>query len=429
MAHLNRKHGMRKIILVALFMAVCQPLFAVSAENEPLSLDEALQLAYINHPRMQEAKQDIFAAHGAWLQAEALPSPEAEINVGGLKKHGDEEKQVRKGKVDSFAISQPLDPLGTRFLRGRIARDEYNVSKGNLQIIWAEVRRDVITTYGTIITAEKSVQTATENLNATRQFFSKVQTRFQSGNALKSDVIRSGIEVSRSENELLIAQKDLKTAQGQMNLFLGFPIEEPLHLADMLEYEPLRYQYQEIKERALKDRVDLKNESTLLSARKKGFWAATLRAIFPQMSIGVERTTEEYENDTSLLLSASYPLWGFNFGEIKKANAEKKKQQIKLDTLKKNVSLDVYQSFLEAELTDKQVSLQQKALEGANELLRQITIQYEEGEVPFLAYLENIKTVKETRLAYFTALKNYKEKVADLERAIQATPIPEGVKQ
>jgi len=196
--------------------------------------------------------------------------------------------------------------------------------------------------------------------------------------------------------------------------------------ADTLEYEPLAYQYQEIKEQALKDRVDLKNEKTLLSARKKGFWAAVLGAVFPQMSLGVERTTEEFENDTAILLSASYPLWGFNSGAIKKAKAEKNIQEIRFEALKKNVSLDVYQSFLEAELADKQVFLQKKALEGANELLRQITIQYEEGEIPFLNYLENIKTIKETRLAYFAALKNYKEKVAELERAIQVTPVPEG---
>ena len=416
----------KKLCLLALFLVFNQPLHAQTSASEALTLEEALRLAYINHPKMREAKQESSAAHGAWISAEALPSPEAELNVGGLKKHGDEEKQVRKGKIDSFAVRQPLDPLGTRFLRGSIARDEYNVSKGKQRLVWAEIRKDVIATYGTIITEERAVLTAEENLNATRQFSAKVQTRYQSGSALQSDVIRAGIEVSRAENELLITQKELKVAKGRLNLFIGRSVEEPLAPADTLEYEPLAYQYQEIKDRAFKDRVDLKNERTLLSARKKGFWAAVLGAVFPQMSLGVERTTEEFENDTAILLSASYPLWGFNAGAIQKAKAEKNIQEIRFEALKKSVSLDVYQSFLDAELADKQVSLQKKALEGANELLRQITTQYEEGEIPFLNYLENIKTIKETRLAYFTALKNYKEKVAELERAIQATPVPEG---
>jgi outer membrane protein TolC len=147
------------------------------------------------------------------------------------------------------------------------------------------------------------------------------------------------------------------------------------------------------------------------------------------MAIGLERTTEDYENDTALLLKASYPLWGFNWGEVKEAKAEKEKQEVVLEALKREAGLEVYDSFLEAELAHKQVALQKKAIEEAHELLRQITIQYESGDVSFLGYLENIKTIKETRLTYFTVLKNYKEKVADLESAIQATPIPEGVKQ
>jgi outer membrane protein TolC len=118
-------------------------------------------------------------------------------------------------------------------------------------------------------------------------------------------------------------------------------------------------------------------------------------------------------------------LWNpFNFGAVKEAKAEKEKQKVRLDALKRQVGLEVYKTFLEGELADRQVNLQKKALEEANELLRRITLSYETGEIPFLVFLENIKTIKETRLAYFVALKDYKGKVAELEKVIQATPIP-----
>ena len=246
---------------------------------------------------------------------------------------------------------------------------------------------------------------------------------------MQSDVIRARIEVSRAENDLLIRQKNLKVSRGEMNLALGQSVESQLVLTEPLAYEALRYEYEKIRSTALEQRADVRNEKTRLSSRKKGFWSAILKTFFPQMAIGIERTTEEYENDTALLLKASYPLWGFNLGEVKAAKAEKDIQKVRLEALKRQVGLEVYRAFLEAELTDQQVTLQKKALDEANELLRQITLQYESGEVPFLTYLENIKTIKETRLAYFNVLKDYKEKVAELERVIQATPAPEGVKQ
>ena len=127
-----------------------------------------------------------------------------------------------------------------------------------------------------------------------------------------------------------------------------------------------------------------------------------------------------------ILTTIQHSFWGFNLGQVKEAKAQKDKQKIKLEAFKRQVGLEVYQAFLEAELADKQAMLQKKALDEANELLKQVTVQYEEGELAFLNYLENIRTIKETRLAYYNALKNYQEKVAELERSFQKAPIPKG---
>lgn len=419
------------VYFVAALFILPRVAFAGGISSEALTLNDALQIAYIQHPKMQAAKQEISAAKGRWIQAEALPNPELGLDVGGLKKHAksDGDKQIRAGKIDAVTIEQPLDPLGTRFLRGRIAWDEVKIAKGSLELTWASVRQEVIGVYASILTEEKALEISEENLNATRQFFTRVQTRYQSGNALQSDVIRARIEVSRAENDLLITEKNLKVSKGKMNLALGRTVETSFALIDSLSYESLKLQYGEIMKQALERRADIQNETTRLKSRKKGFWSAILKVFLPQMGIGIERTTEDYENDTAVLLKASYPLWSFNLGEVKEAKAEKNKQQIILEALKREVGLEVYESFLEAELSDKQVALQKKALDEANELLRQVTLRYESGEVPFLTFLENIKTIKETRLAYFNALRSYKERVAELERVIQATPIPEGVKQ
>ncbi len=423
----------RKLFFLFMMVANISPpfLFANQSESQNLDLQDALRIAYIYHPKMQEAKQEISAAKGKWIQAEALPNPELGIDVGGLKKHAkdDSDRQIRKGKIDTVSIEQPLDPLGTRFLRGRIAWDEVKIAKGSLELTWASVRQEVIGLYASILTDQKALEISEENLNATRQFFTRVETRYQSGSALQSDVIRARIEVSRAENDFLIAEKNLKVSKGKMNLALGRTVETPFELSDSLSYESLKLQYGGMMKEALEKRADIRNETTRLNARKKGFWSALLKVVLPQMGIGVERTTTDYENDTAILLKASYPLWGFNLGEVKEAKAEKEKQQIILGALKREVGLEVYETFLEAELADKQVVLQKKALDEANELLRQITIRYESGEVPFLIYLENIRTIKETRLTYYDALSNYKNQVAELERVIQATPIPEGVKQ
>lgn len=415
----------KQTAILILVTTICLPkfVFAEAVKTEALSLDQVLRMSYVNNPRMLEARKEIAASKGRWIQAEALPDPEVGVSVGGFKKNED---GVRDKNLDSVQIVQPLDPLGTRFLRGRIAHDGVNISKNQLDLVWSQVSVQVITVYAQILAFEKALDVAQENLKTTHQFLTQVDTRFQSGIARKSEVIRAKIEVSRAENELLIVQKDLKVSKGQMNLLLGRFAETDFSLKDALSYEPLSIQYADLIKKALNQRPDVQIEKTFLSSRKKGFWSAILKTFFPQMAIGIERSTQDFDNDTSLLLTASYPLWGFNLGRVKEAKAEKDKQAVKFDAFKRQVGLEVYQAFLEAELADKQVVLQKKALDEANELLRQVTTQYEEGELAFLNYLENIRTIKETRLGYYNVLKNYQEKVGLLERAIQKTPAPEG---
>lgn len=383
----------------------------------PLSLEAALQQAFQRNPRMQEARAEIQAAEGRRWQAEALPDPEVELSIGGLKDGG--------AKTDQMVFRQPFDQPGTRFLRASIAKDNVAIRRGGLLSVWGDVRVDVTALYYRILAEQKALEIAEENLDMTRQFFTRVETRYQSGDALQTELIRARLEVSGAENALLVAQKNLRVAKGHLNLELGQEIETVLELSEALEYRPFPYRLSEAREHGRLHRADLQSEKIRLASRKKSIWRSWLEMIFPAVSIGVERTTEEFENDTSLIVEASYPLWGFNLGEVREAQAEKYIQEIRLDALEKNISLQIYESYLEAELAEKQIQLQKDTVLESNELLRQITIQYDEGKMAFIAYLENIQTIKQARLAYYQVLQSYHAKVAALEQAIQATPLLE----
>lgn len=404
------------IIIVTLFFLSASYAFA----KEGLSLRESLELAYFNHPEMRQVQEEIKASEGRRFQAKTLPDPEFEIEIGGLK----ENNGSRKGDVGSFSFKQPLEPFGTRYLSGKIAENDVLIAENEADLIWGKVREQIIDLYASILALEKSKEIAEDNLDITRKFYATVNTRYQSGKTLKSDVIRSKIEVSGAENDFLTLEKDLKILQSKFNLALGREINQSVYLIDALSYEATQLHYEKLREHALLQRADLKQEEVTLSSHKKNVWRSFLKTIFPKMAIGIERTTEDYENDTAILLEASYPLWGFNRGEIKEAKAEKRKQELMLETLRNQIDLEVYTAYLEAEAANKQVGINQDALEESAELLRQASTQYQEGEMSFITYLENVKTVKKTRLAYLEALKNYKVRVAQLDRVIQNTPDP-----
>lgn len=257
--------AMRKItcfVFVLVFISSFSYAENAGPVTEGLSLEQTLRMAYIGNPRMIEARKEISAAKGRWIQAEALPDPEAGIEVGGFKKNED---GVRKKNLDTVEVSQPLDPPGTRFLRARIAHDGVKIAKGELTSVWGEIRKQIIELYARIQAEEKAQEIARDNLNATRQFFTRVETRFQSGNALQSDVIRARIEVSRAENDLMVREKDLKVSKGTLNLAVGRDVEIAFTLSDPLAYEGLQYEYEKIKGLALTQRADVRNEGRNVS--------------------------------------------------------------------------------------------------------------------------------------------------------------------
>lgn len=404
--------------LVYLFSAM----FCASAlASEPMVLDDALRLAFYNGPDMVQARGMVDISQGRFIQSMKMPDPEIALEIGDLRK---DEEGSRNPAIGTFSVMQPIDPFGTRVLEAQMAKGGVDIAKGDLMTVWAHARKEVTELYASVLSEEKALGVSKDNLEVTRQFLSKVESRFQSGKALQSDVIRAKIEVSRSQNELLINEKNLKILKGRLNIVLGNEVKESIVLVDDFSYEAFKHKYDSIKEQAFNNRSDLLNEKIRIEQAQKEYQKARLETIFPSLKVGFERITEDYENDTALILEASYPLWDLNQGKSKEKKAELELQKKQYESFKKELGLEVYEVFLEAELADKQVMLQRKVLDEANELLRQITTNYEEGEITFLAYLENIKTIKETRLKYFNALKSYKEKVAELEQVAQLIPTP-----
>ena len=89
-----------------------------------------------------------------------------------------------------------------------------------------------------------------------------------------------------------------------------------------------------------------------------------------------------------------------------------------LDSLKREVELEVYQAYQNANLARRSVLNLRDAIKEANELLRIITIEYQEGEASFLVYLEGLASYKETNLEYLVTLADYAGKLAVLEEVV-----------
>jgi len=113
-----------------------------------------------------------------------------------------------------------------------MAKDNVEITQGDLLSIWGDVRVRVTALYYHILAEQKALEIANENLDTTRQFFTRVETRYQSGDALQTELLRAKLEVSGAENALLGTDELVLEVDPLLDLrcCLEERLDDPIHL-------------------------------------------------------------------------------------------------------------------------------------------------------------------------------------------------------
>lgn len=392
--------------------------FSVLAEEkqsdtskEKLSFSAALEQAYKHNPKMKEARNTIEASKGDLITARTFLNPEAELEFGGFKKDVNGERNTN---LDSFEIKQPFDPLGVRFLKSKVASGQVKIQEEQLRSVWMDVYLNVGQIYSEIILHKKKIELTSQNLEAMRQFFSRVQLRYNSGQALKNDFQRAKIELLKAENEYLSTQKELKTDKAELNLALGRPMESDFEIEEELKETEFSMTFEELKTIGFENRPDIKMADLELDVKRKNLLKEHLNRL-PSYYVGFKRIDDVDKDDYAILVGVNIPLWNLNQGEVKKAKAERDVQEQRAQTIRNQSTLDIYEAYLTADLRHKQLDIAKRSLEEADELLRLANLRYSEGKIDFLNYLDQIRTATRSKVDYYEALFNLSQSISQLE--------------
>lgn len=385
--------------------------------NKPLSLEDALSLAYQHNPRIVQARKTIEGTQGDLITTRTWANPEVEAEIGGLKK---DDEGRRKGHLDSITFKQNFDPPGVRSLKSKIAKNDVTIQKEALKSVWSEVYLEVREVYTRIILDKKELELKQSNLKSMRQFFSNVQLRYESGQTLKNHLQRARIELLKAESDYLKAENDLNVDKARMNLILGRPREIAFDIKDEFKEETLELNLDALTEIALSKRPDVKMEEAELDSRIKNATKEQLNRL-PSYSLGFQKINEEYEKDYAAVVEVSMPFWNLNQGEVKKAKAEREAQKVKLEALKNEVDFEVYASYQDVQLALKQLDLFKKSFEEANEMFRLAGLRYKEGEIDFINYLDQIKASMDSRMQYYQGLYQLSQSISVLEKSIYSS--------
>ena len=386
--------------------------------NEPVSLEEALSIAKQNNPKVIEAQKNIEIAKAKYKNSKKLKNPELDIDVAKLAYDLEDQSKFDEDRLEGeVRINQSIQIWGKRGLSIGVAKDEKQQVEYEYQSIWMDIFRQVKEQYAETLLHQKEIELTRNGLDRAQRLLEQVNIKFNEGKARNHELSRSKLEVANARNDYLEAENGFNISLGQLNILLGRSMGENLKLKDNLTPKELEQDFDELFEIALSERADVLSQERQVSKKEKMLKMAK-RLRLPDVILGlfVEREDEIYSAGAGI--SFELPFWNQSQQDIRGAVLEKEIAESNLSALKKEVELDVYIAFKNTIFAKKSLSNLQEAIKEANELLRIVTIEYQEGEATFLIYLEGLASYKETKKNYLASLSNYANKLAVLEQKV-----------
>lgn len=274
---------MKKILrswLSTLILVSClvEPVPGDSAGG-PLTLRECVRTALENNPALHSAAAALQSARESVGEARAPFYPELGLQTGYRRwqTHAFLPGFVRIPPGTAQVVGPTDDWLGG--LRARYTLYDFGERRAQLQAAQAQqgvveeegsrVREDVIlgvyNGFFSLTSALEIREVALQNLDRTKDHLRLTRERKEAGAAPKADVLRAQVEVSNAELALVRTENVIRQARGNLNLFLGRPVEKPLEIVS--EGQPLVSPEEIDLSESFRRAADLRPE--MKAARKK----------------------------------------------------------------------------------------------------------------------------------------------------------------
>lgn len=402
-----------------------------------LTLEDAVKLALQCNKELQGTLKEKEIAQGRTLEAKAKALPV--VTAGAHYAHLDESPQVAFGTqsfdlavADSFSaqleVKQPLYAGGA--IRSALRAASLGTALSD-QRIGEQVEKTIFavaSTYYDTLLAEHLYEVNRDAVSSAKAHLNDVQQHQKQGTASDYDVLRSEVEVSSFQAEMIRQRNRIARAKISLLKTLGVSQKKELELADDLAYQPVPTQWPAAAQAALENRPELSEAELAIRLQQEALQTAQ-SAYRPRISASLAGTegnpaphtpTEsEWGAGWTAGVMAEWPI--FDLGRDGKVAGEKARLGQKKDQLadvRENVLLEVQQALLEIKDANELVDSQKMNLDRAAESLRLAELGYRQGLQSQLEVTDARAAVTRTRGMYYQALYDHCMARLNLDRAM-----------
>lgn len=381
-----------------------------AAPNAPLTLEQALSIAFERSPLLAAARNEAAATEGELQQAGLLPNPSIDVSMDDRRK---------ASRTTTTTLSMPIETGGKRGARVKAAGLARDIAQTDLGAARADLRSTVIAAFFDVATAQETVRVAQENASIAQKALQLADKRVAAGKAPPLESNAARVELANARIDARAAEAALQVARRGLAVLWGEATPAFASVRGDIGQLPARGTLDELNAelarsprlQAGKLAVDL-GAARLEVEKSKRYPDITL-------STGVARDYEAKRNKVQFGVGIPLPLFDRNQGNVYAATMRSYKARDQYRDLEARLSAELLQSVSQFDLAagaanDYRATVLPSARRAYDSALKG----FEAGKVGYLQVLDAQRTRSQAELGYLSTLTNAYQAWANIDRLI-----------
>lgn len=221
-----------------------------------LSLEDAVQLALKNNPDVLITQLGEDTAKATLKQARGQNSFswKASSTLGRSEKNND---SWTNSNSNSISASLPIYSGGANQNNIKSGEIGVDIAKLNTQRKWETTQNSVIAAYYDALEAKKKLAVYQDTVDKYQQHLTNVSQLYEAGSKAKIDVLRSEVELSDAQQELIKGKASYDNSLSTLRNLIYVDSNEPLELTDDFTYVAFDGTVSDCVDYAMANRKDL----------------------------------------------------------------------------------------------------------------------------------------------------------------------------
>ena len=385
-------------------------------------VDETLQ----NNPEIKAARARWEASTKRPSQEGSLPDPIVGINWFNVSF----DRITLNETPDSmflFTFFQEFPFPGKLSLREQTAKEEAEAQEKMYETDLRRVIADLKEAYYIWFLVHKSIEIIAKNKDILEKFEQIAEAKYAVGDGIQQDVLKAQVEVSRFIEQLDLLNEQKGMVEARIRSILNRPPDSPLGNPETeIEKSPFNLTTEELYKIAQERAPLLKAKENLIDREEEALKLAK-KEYYPDFSIGASPGLMGIPGG-----GGTQGAWGVTFGVkvplyfwrkqrygVEEAALQLKAAQEDFSSTSQDISFRVKDQYLVAKTSENLLKLfEEGIIPQATSSLESAIAGYQVGNIDFLTLLDNLLTLFNFELTYYTHLTNYQKALVRIEEII-----------